>query len=121
MQVQIFHGYPDVIGRRRVIVCSGAGPISYVPFAAGPPPSGGEQLQGLPFGWYTDAIVGNTVSTDGAIIAIPQSYGIGARQIWVLRFFAFSASSPAIGAEQAAAANLSTHFFNGIHLDGGTY
>ena len=120
MQATLLSGFPDVIGRRRVIVCKGTGPISYVPFAVGPPPSGGDQIQGLPFGWQTDSIPGNSVSTDGTIIAIPQAYAVGGRQIWVLRYFVFEATSPAIGAEEAAATNLSSHQFQ-VFIIGGSY
>ena len=118
MQVTLLHGYPDLVGRRRLYVAFGAGPASYVQFAAGPPVSGGDVLAGLPFQTYIDSIPGVAVSTDGTIIAIPQVTGTGTRQTWRFRYFNFGAASPAIGAEVTAATNLSTKNFQFFLIGG---
>src|SRR5215469_180439 len=99
MQITLLHGYPDVVGRRRIYVANGVGPTSYTQWASGTPPTGGDAITGLPFQTYIDSIPGIAISTDGTTIAIPQAYGIGTRQTWVFRYFNFANTSPAIGAE----------------------
>jgi hypothetical protein len=115
MQLTLLHGYPDAIGRRKVIVGFGTGPASYLGGVAN-----GDALTGLPFQWYTDAVLGPVVSVSGNYIAIPQISGVGARQTIKLRYFAFAAGSPAIGAEVGNATNLSAEKFQ-VALLGGLY
>ncbi len=118
MQITLLHGYPDLVGRRRLYVAFGAGPASYVQFALGPPVSGGDVITGLPFQTYIDSIPGMAVSTDGTTIAIPQATGTGPRQTWRFRYFNFTAGTPAIGAEVSAAVNLSTKNFQFFFIGG---
>jgi|SRR5580765_456885 len=115
MQLKMLEGYPDAIGRRKVIVGNGVGPTSY---SGGV--TGGDAITGLPFQWYTDIILGPVVSVSGNFIAIPQISGVGARQTIKLRYFAFAAGSPAIGAEVSNTTNLSAEKFQ-VGLLGGLY
>lgn len=116
MQITLLHGYPDAIGRRKVVVGFGVGPTSYTGGVAG-----GDAITGLPFQWYTDAVINDPiVSVSGNYIAIAQPGGVGPRQTWKLRYFAFAATSPAIGAEVTNATNLSAEKFQ-IALLGGLY
>lgn len=118
MQVTLLHGYPDLVGRRRIYVANGKGPVSYTQWATGTPPTGGDPITGLPFQTYIDSIPGVAISTDGTIIAIPQAYGTGARQTWVWRYFAFANTSPAIGGEQNTGTNLSSKSFQFFFVGG---
>lgn len=119
MQVTLLHGYPDLVGRRRIYVGNGVGPTSYVQYAVGPPVSGGDTLAGLPFQTYIDSLQ-PCFSTDGTIFAMPIPNGIGPRQTWRFRYFNVSASTPGIGAEVTAATNLSTKNFQ-FFFAGGQY
>ena len=116
MQLTMLHGYPDAIGRRKVICGFGIGPTSYTGGV-----TGGDAITGLPFQWYTDAILNSPIlSVSGNFIAIAQFSGVGARQVIKLRYFVFQATSPAIGAEVANAVNLSAEKFQ-VALLGGLY
>lgn len=118
MQLTVQHGYPDLIGRKRVYVGTGTAPTSYTIWATGTPPTGGDPITGLPFQTYIDSIPGVAVSTDGTYIAIPQAYGVGPRQTWVLRYFAFT--NTGVGSEATTGTNLSTKKFQ-IFFIGGQY
>lgn len=118
MQLTLLHGYPDMIGRRRVIAASATGPTSYTQFAAGPPVTGGDSIQGLPFQFYIDDMLGAALSTDGTTMAIFQPLGTGARQTWIVRYFAFTSSG--LGAESNTGTNLSTKKFQ-VSMLCGTY
>lgn len=118
MQVTLLHGYPDLVGRRRIYVAFGTGPASYVQYSVGPPVAGGDLITGLPFQTYIDAIPGSAVSTDGTIIAVPIPNAVGTRQVWRFRYFNLSASSPGVGAEVTAATNLSTKSFQFFFVGG---
>ena len=119
MQVTLLHGYPDMVGRRRLIVANGVGPTSYTQYNA-TTGAGGDGISGLPFQFYIDSIPGIAVSTDGTTVAIPMITAVGARQTWKFRYYNFANTSPAIGAEVTAATNLSTKSFQ-FFLIGGTY
>ena len=109
MQITLLHGYPDMIGRRRVIAAFASGPSSYTQFAAGPPVTGGDPIQGLPFQFYIDDMLGAALSTDGTIMAIFQPLAVGPRVTWIARYFAFTSSG--LGAEQNTGTNLSAKKF----------
>lgn len=115
MQLTLLKGYPDAIGRRKIIVGFGTGPTSYTGGVAG-----GDAITGLPFQWYTDYVHSPIVSVSGNFIAFAQLGGTGARQTIKLRYFNFGAASPAIGAEVANATNLSAEKFQ-IAILGGLY
>ena len=118
MQVTLLHGYPDMVGRRRIYVANGKGPTSYTQWTVGPPVSGGDPITGLPFQTYIDSIPGVAISTDGTVIAIPQAYAVGTRQTWVFRYFAFSNASPAIGPEKTTGTSLSAQSFQFFFVGG---
>src|ERR1700758_5217344 len=103
MQLNILHGYPDAIGRRKVIAGWGTGPKSYTGGVAN-----GDAITGLPYQWYTDVIIGAPIiSVTGNYVALVQFSGVGARQTIKLRYFAFASTSPAIGAEVSDSTDLS--------------
>jgi hypothetical protein len=87
--------YPEFVGRRAIIVGSGAGPVSYSQ-ATGDPVS-----LTLP-NFYVDAIPGGVQSVSGNYWVQPRPSGVGARQTWALHWFVTST-----GAEVANAINLS--------------
>jgi hypothetical protein len=116
MQLTLLKGYPDAIGRRKLVVGFGTGPTSYVGGVAG-----GDALTGLPFQWYSDCLLnGPIISVSGNFVAIAQYSGVGGRQTIKLRYFAFAATSPAIGAEVSNTTNLSAEKFQ-VALLGGLY
>jgi hypothetical protein len=116
MQVTLLHGYPDLVGRRRMYVGFGTGPASYVQYVASPA-AGGDTLAGLPFQTYIDSLQ-PCFSTDGTIFAMPIPSGTGPRQTWKFRYFNVSATTPGIGAEVSAATNLSTKSFQFFFVGG---
>lgn len=118
MQVTLLHGYPDLVGRRRIYCGFGVGPTSYVQYVSSPV-AGGDVLTGLPFQTYIDSLQ-PAFSTDGTIFAMPIPNGTGPRQTWRYRYFNVSASTPGIGAEVNAATNLSTKNFQ-FFFAGGQY
>lgn len=117
MQVTLLHGYPDLVGRRRMYTAFGVGPTSYVQYGVGPPVVGGDVLTGLPFQTYIDSLQG-AYSSDGTIFAMPIPNATGPRQTWRFRYFNVSASTPGIGAEVTAATNLSTKNFQFFFIGG---
>jgi hypothetical protein len=116
MQVTLLHGYPDLVGRRRIYTAFGVGPTSYVQYVSSPA-AGGDTLTGLPFQTYIDSLQA-CFSTDGTIFAMPIPSGVGPRQTWKFRYFNVSASTPGIGAEVTASTNLSTKSFQFFFVGG---
>lgn len=112
MQVTLLHGYPDLVGRRRLIVAFGN---SVTPYTQGS--AGGDAITGLPFQFYIDSIPGVAISTDGTIIAIPQVTATGARQTWKFRYFNFTTSGVGVELSTGVITPKSFQFF----LIGGTY
>jgi hypothetical protein len=113
MQITMLKGYPDAIGRRKVIVGYGSGPASYLGGAGN-----GDQITGLPFQFYIDVVSGPNISQSGNYIAIATYSAVGARATWKLRYFAFSTSG--VGSEVANATNLSAEKFQ-VTIIGGLY
>jgi hypothetical protein len=105
MQLTLLHGYPDWIGKRQAFCGYGSGPASYLGGAtAGDPVT-------IPItSHYIDEIESSGVlSTDGTYIAFAYPAGVGARQQWYLRYFAFTTAG--VGAEATNTTNLSTKNF----------
>jgi hypothetical protein len=114
MQMTFLHGYPDYIGKRFAWAGYGTGPVSYVGGA-----TGGDPLIFPRFDNYIDTVESTgMLSTDGTYIAFAQSTGVGARQTWNLRYFAFTTAG--VGAEAVNGTNLSTKNFQLSGL-GGVY
>jgi hypothetical protein len=77
MQLNLWQGYPDYIGKRLAIAGSGTGPASYV--------STGDQVYLPRYNNYIDILFPG-VSVSGNYIATPFVSGPGQRQTWVLRY-----------------------------------
>jgi hypothetical protein len=101
MNVTLFHGYPDRVGKRSIWVGSGNGPASYV---GGSAPT--DQIIINQFQFYIDAITEISVSVSGTYYAIAQPSVAGVRANWFLRYYTAST-----GAEVSNATNLSAEKF----------
>ena len=101
MQVTLFHGYPDRVGRRAIWCGTGVGPTSYV---GGSAPT--DQILVGPFQFQIDSIAEISISVSGTYYAIAQPSVAGVRGKWFLRYF-----TAATGAEVANATNLSAESF----------
>lgn len=112
MQVTLFHGYPDKVGKRCVWAGTGNGPASYT---GGSSPT--DAITGLPYQFYIDAIAEISISQSGTYYAIAQpslvpiaatgsAYVANPRATWFLRYF-----TTATGAEVGNATNLSAEKF----------
>lgn len=98
MQLNLLHGYPDVIGKRFAFVGNGAGPSSYVQVTTA---DGGDPLTLPGFQNYIDW-AGVGVSVSRTYIAYPIPVLVGSRQLWRLKWC--TASN---GTEVSAATDLS--------------
>ena len=81
MQLALSHGYPDLLGRRRVIVGRGAGPSSYSQ-ATGDvlwPPS--------PYEQYFDCVLEAPQDPTGTYYAVGRPSAVGPRATWALHWF----------------------------------
>ena len=99
MQLTMFPGYPDLIGRRAAFVGYGSGPASY---SAG-------SLAGDPIsipGMYIDTILEVAEDPTGTYYAVGRPSYAGPRATWSLRYFVSST-----GAEVANLYNLSGYTF----------
>jgi hypothetical protein len=101
MQVTLFHGYPDKIGRRSAWCGTGTGPTSYT---GGSAPT--DQVLVGPYQFYIDAITEISISVSGNYYAIAQPSLAGVRAVWYLRYFTAST-----GAEVSNSTNLSAEKF----------
>lgn len=108
MQLNLLHGYPDLVGKRSIFCGNGSGPTSYV--------TGGDPITVPQFQYYIDAILGGaTLSTSGTYYVLAKSSGIGSRQTWKLVW-----TVTATDAEVSAGTNLSAETVQ-IGGFGGTY
>jgi hypothetical protein len=78
MQIQLFHGYPDLIGRRSCFAGSGIGPKAYV--------TGGDPVTTGQFGYYIDSLEGNGYSVTGTYYTIPIPSAAAVRATWKLKW-----------------------------------
>jgi hypothetical protein len=102
MNVTLFHGYPDRIGKRAAWAGTGNGPASYT---GGSSPTDTLLLNaGLQF--YIDSVAEVSISVSGTYYSIAQPSTAGIRATWFLRYF--TASS---GAEVGNSTNLSAEKF----------
>lgn len=94
MNLNLYHGYPDLIGKRFAFAGYGVGPTSYSQTTKDP-------LSIPPYQNYIDVVHGGiTVSGTYTVQAMPS--GQGPRQTWKLRWVVF-----ATGVEVANGINLS--------------
>ena len=101
MQITLFHGYPDRIGKRAAWVGSGTGPTSYT---GGASPT--DTITGFPYQFRIDSVTEVSISVSGTYYAIAQPSVAGVRATWALRYFTAST-----GAEVSNSTNLSAESF----------
>lgn len=101
MNVTLFHGYPDRVGKRCTWTGTGNGPASYVGGNAATDPLVINQFQ-----FYVDAVTEISISVSGNYYAMAQPTVAGIRSSWNLRYF-----TTATGAEVANSTNLSAEKF----------
>lgn len=101
MQITLFHGYPDRVGRRALWSGTGNGPKSYV---GGNTPT--DQILVGPYQFYIDSVTEVSISVSGTYYAIAQPSVAGVRATWNLRYF-----TTATGAEVGNATDLSAEKF----------
>lgn len=99
MQLALFKGYPDLIGRRQAFCGSGAGPISYNSTTGDPISVPGYER-------YVDIVLEVPQDPTGTYYAVARPSIAGARATWSLFYYAAS-NSAAVG----NATNLSTFNF----------
>lgn len=101
MNVVLFHGYPDRVGKRSIWCGVGTGPKS---FTSGSSPT--DTITGLPFQFYIDSISEISISVSGTYYAIAQpsviptppagqASVVNPRPTWFVRYYV-----AATGAEQ---------------------
>ena len=110
MQVTLFHGYPDRVGKRCTWCGTGPGPKSYV---GGNSPT--DQVLVGPFQFQIDSVTDVSISSTGTHYAVAQPSVAGIRATWNLRYFI-----TATGVEVANAVDLSAESFI-VSGFGGTY
>lgn len=105
--LNLYHGYPDKIGRRFAFAGAYVGPTSYV--------TGGDPISLPTFNNYIDIIHG-TLSVSGTYVVRAIPVGAGPRNTWKFKWY--TAAAPQT--EVSAATNLSaeTIVVDGL---GGTY
>jgi hypothetical protein len=102
MNVTLFHGYPDRVGKRSIWAGTGNGPASYT---GGNSPTDQVLLNaGLQF--YIDCVTEVTISQSGTYYAVGQPTTAGIRSNWFLRYF-----TTTNGAEVGNSTNLSAEKF----------
>ena len=107
MNLSLYKGYPDKVGRRQIFSGSGVGPTSYSQTT-------GDPITVPQFQNYIDSLfVSQSVS--GTYYARPQPSGAGPRQTWELKYYVV-----ATNVEVANAVNLSAETFI-VSGFGGTY
>ncbi|HYR42160.1 MAG TPA: hypothetical protein VER98_03985 [Terriglobia bacterium] len=101
MNLTLFHGYPDRIGKRAAWVGTGNGPASYVGGNAATDPLVINQFQ-----FYIDSVTEGSISVSGTYYVVAQPSVAGVRTAWTLRYF-----TTATGAEVTNTTNLSAEKF----------
>lgn len=107
MNLNLYKGYPDKVGRRQIIAGYGIGPASYSQTT-------GDVLQAPQFQNYIDSLF-ISESVSGTYYARPRPANQGPRQAWQIRYYVV-----ATNAEVANAVNLSAEKFI-VSGFGGTY
>jgi hypothetical protein len=107
MNLVMYKGYPDKVGRRQIFAGSGVGPTSYSQTT-------GDPITVPQFQNYIDA-VHMSQSVSGTYYARVQPSGAGPRQTWKAKYYVV-----ATNAEVANAVNLSAETFI-VSGFGGTY
>lgn len=93
MQLALFQGYPDYIGKRLALCGSGSGPASYA--------TGGDPIAYARFGNYIDSL-NPAISVSGTYLIYPIPSAASVRATWKAKWIVAST-----GLEVAAATNLS--------------
>ena len=101
MNVTLFHGYPDRIGKRAAWVGTGNGPTSYT---GGSSPT--DTLVINQYQFYVDSVCEASISVSGTYYAIAQPSVAGIRATWSIRYF-----TATTGAEVNNGVNLSAEKF----------
>ncbi len=86
MQLTLLKGYPDLIGRKQVVVGFGNGPKPYSQANGDPVTIPGYER-------YIEMLFGGVMSTDKSTIAIAQPGGYGPRQTWSLFYYVASSNA----------------------------
>jgi hypothetical protein len=90
MQLKLFSGYPDNVGRRHTFCGQGFGPAAgvYIPFNE-TTLHGGDPVQPVRFQWYFDSIwptIANDEQAGISYLIWPIPLGPGPRNQWVLKY-----------------------------------
>jgi hypothetical protein len=101
MNVTLFHGYPDRVGKRSIWAGTGVGPKSYT---GGSAPT--DALVIPVFQFYVDSVTEVSISVSGTYYCIAQPDSANIRANWKLRYF-----TATTGAEVGNATDLSAEKF----------